>query len=154
MTQCKATKIIIILLSALLVILLTSCFAEGSAEDLLFEITKEIESLPDGTVYLSSAKEGSKNHMDESIIKNLYHESAYDYEFTLIEEFAVYVSYSKPQEIAVYKCYSRSDTDIIASMCLSRIEKLSVLLAETSFCDIPKNAVVKIHGRFVTVTML
>ena len=145
-------KFICILLALLS---LGSCDSEKSAEEILFSITQGQDSLPNGTVYTRSAPEGSQNYLSGSMIKTLYHESAEEYEFTLIEDFAIYLSsFAKPCEIAVYKCYSRSDTDLIASMCLKRIEKLRIMLAQTAFCEIPENAKIDIKGRFVIVTML
>ena len=145
----KITSIFLVLL------LLTSCGEKRSAEDVLFDVTKDFDDLPDGNVYLSSAKEGSQNFLSVTIINSLYHEGAAEYEFSLVEEYAIYISeFAKPCEIAVYKCYSASDTDLIASMCLRRIEKLCVMLSETSFSYIPQNADIDVKGHFVIVTMV
>lgn len=138
----------------LLLFLLPSCKDTRSAEDVLFNITKDFDNLPDGSVYLSSAEEGSKKFLSVAMINSLYHNGAAEYEFSLVEEYAIYISsFAKPCEIAVYKCYSASDTDLIASMCHKRIEKLRVMLAGTSFAEIIDAADVEVKGRFVIVTM-
>ena len=138
----------------LLLFLLPSCKDTKSAEDVLFNITKDFDDLPDGSVYLSSAEEGSQKFLSVSMINSLYHDDASKYEFSLIEEYAIYISnFAKPCEIAVYKCYSSSDTDLIATMCLRRIEKLRAMLAGTSFCEIIDSADVEVKGHFVIVTM-
>ena len=140
---------------AILLALLTSCTDRESAQGMLFNITKDFDELPDGSVYLSSAEEESENFLSATMINTLYHEGAAEYEFSMIEEYAVYISeFAKPCEIAIYKCYSRSDTNLIASMCLKRIEKLTIMLTGTSFSEIPLKADVDIKGHFVIVTMV
>ena len=156
----KNTKLycIIKFTSILLLLLLPplcACTDQKSAETILFDITKDFTELPDGSVYLSSAEEGSKNFLVPSLINSLYYEGAAEYEFSLVEEYAIYISdFAKPCEIAVYKCYSRSDTNLIASMCLRRIESLRVILKDTSFADVVMNAKIEIRGHFVIVTMV
>ena len=152
----KIHKILILILFILLLpSLFSSCKDNRRAEDILFNITKDIDDLPDGNVYLKSADEGSESFLSPMIISALYGEGAISYEFSLIEDFAVYLSsFKSPCEVAVYKCYSASDTDLIASMCLSRIENLKIILAETSFSERLSNATIDISGKFVIVTML
>ncbi len=147
-------RIIIFSLILALVLSLSSCADTRSAEDVLLDITKDIDALPFGNLYLKSANEGEDAHPTDSLIRSLYHDRATEYEFTLIEDYAIYICSHKPCEVAVYKCYSSSDTDVIAAMCLSRIDKLCVWLEGTPFADIPKNASVRINGRFVSVIMV
>ncbi len=140
---------------ALILALFSSCGESNkkSAEDILLSITKDLDALPYGNLYLKSAEEGEQEHLNTDAIASLYHEGANEYEFTLIEDFALYLCPKEPCEVAVFKCYSKSDTDLIAAMCLSRIDMLSTALEETPYSDIPKNAKVDIKGRFVTVVM-
>ena len=149
-------KFIGILLSLLLFLPpLSSCTERRSAEDILFDITKDLTDLPDGKVYLSGAAEGSEGFLIPSVINALYYEGAAKNEFSLIEEYAIYVSdFAKPCEVAVYKCFSRSDTGRIAAMCLRRIENLCVILKGTSFFEITQRAKVDVKGRCVIVTMV
>ena len=138
-----------------LIPILSSCGYSKRSENILFDMTKNFPELPDGTVYLSSTEEHNQKSLIPDMINSLYHEGAAEYEFSLIEEYAVYISdFAKPCEIAVYKCFSRSDTNLIASMCLRRIEKLSVMLKGTAFSEIPLRAEVDISGHFVIVTMI
>lgn len=138
---------------ALVLSLFSSCGDTRSAEELLLSITKDLDSLPYGNLYLKSASESDASFLTNDTIVSLYHEGAVDYEFTLIEDFAIYLCQKEPCEIAVYKCYSSSDTDLIASMCLRRIDMLRILLEETPYKDIPKKAKIEISGKFVTVIM-
>ncbi len=141
------------IVAALILSLFTSCGDTRNAEDTLLSITKNLDSLPYGNLYLKSAEEGRAEHLTATTITSLYHEGAAEYEFTLIEDFAIYLCPKEPCEVAVYKCYSASDTDLIAAMCLRRIDSLRILLEETPYNEIPKNAEVDINGRFVIVIM-
>lgn len=145
--------ILFLLLVSLLLFLLSSCRKTESAEDILLSITKELDSLPYGNLYLKSAEEGDAAFLNEEIIKALYGDGAVEYEFSLIEDFAVYLCPKEPCEVAVFKCYSSSDTDVIATMCLRRTDALCILLEGTPYNNIPKNAKVDISGHFVTVVM-
>ena len=147
-------KITLFAIILALLLSLVSCSDTRSAEDILLGITKDIDSLPFGNLYLKSAKEGDISHATDTLIQSLYYDRATEYELTLVEDYAIYIASHKPCEVAVYKCYSASDTDVIAAMCLSRIDKLCVWLAETPFSDIPKNASVKVNGRIVSVIMV
>ena len=151
----KRKFLFFITLLTLVLLILPSCKDTRSAEDILFGITKDISTLPHGNVYLKSAEEGGAAYLSPAMISALYGEGAALYEFTFVEDFAVYVSsFARPCEVAVYKCYSASDTDLIASMCLSRIDNLKVVLSGTSFSDIVSSATVRISGKFVIVTMV
>ena len=132
----------------------SSCQENQNAESILLDITNEIDDLALGSLYLKSANEGNAAYPSPKLLSSLYHEKALEYEFTLIEDFAIYLSLQKPCEIAVFKCYSASDTDIIAAMCIKRINTLSVLLEGTPYENIPKKAKVEINGRTVCVIML
>ena len=132
---------------------LTSCKETRNAEDILLYITNDIEELPYGNLYLKSAQEGSAAHLPKSSLISLYGEDAIGYEFSLVEDYAIYLCTKYPCEIAVYKCYTYSDTELIAMMCLKRIDTLRVLLEGTPYKDIPKNSKVEINGRVVSVTM-
>ncbi len=138
---------------ALILSHLSSCGETRTAEDVLLSITKNLDSLPYGNLYLKSAKEGEAAYLTRDAITSLYHEGAREYEFTLIEDFAIYLCPKEPREVAVFKCYSSSDTDLVASMCLRRIDMLRIALEETPYKDVPKRAKVDISGRFVSVVM-
>ena len=117
---------------------LSSCAEDRSAEDILLSITNGIDDLPYGNLYLKSAEEGSAMHLPEASLISLYGEDAIGYEFTLIEDYAIYLCTKSPSEVAVFKCYTHSDTELIATMCLKRIDTLRILLEGTPYKDIPK----------------
>lgn len=140
----------------LCIFILTSCKYTNSmsASEVLEHTKKEFKNLPDGFTYLKSAEEGDDNFLPSSTISILYGSDSQNNEFTLIEDYAIYISsFAVPCEIAVFKCYSSSDTQIIASMCLERISSLSFLLQESDFRMLVDNAKVEIYGKFVVMTM-
>ena len=146
-------KFIFLALMLFIVLPLISCTDTRSCEEILLSVTKEIDSLPYGDLYLKSAEEGEAAHIPDSTLTSLYHEGVVEYEFTLIEDFAIYLCPKTPCEISVFKCYSSSDAKLIAAMCLKRIDMLCVLLEETPYKDIPKNAKIQIKGKVVSVVM-
>ena len=136
---------------ALISLYLFSCssYGGGSAEDILYKICDELE-LPSGGTYLASAEEGSERYFSDGLIEVLYGKDAKEECFSLIEDHAVYLSgFAAPYEVAVFKCFSRSDTDTVASMCLERADMLAVVLRDTDFASLSQNAIVQIRGRFV-----
>ena len=123
---------ILCLLLAGAVLLLPSCSRRGaSAEELLYKICADAE-LPAGKTYLCSAAEGDAAYLSPDTAETLFGADSVKEIFPLIEDYAIYISTAIPQEIAVFRAYSRSDTDALAAMCLSRIDTLSVLLNGTS----------------------
>ena len=146
-------KFVLFTLILFLIFSLCSCTDTRSCEEILFSITNEKSSLPYGNLYLKSAEEGDVAHIPDSTLTTLYHEGVLEYEFTLIEDFAIYLCPKAPCEIAVFRCYSATDTELIAAMCLKRIDMLNVLLEETPYKDIPKNAKIQIKGKVVSVVM-
>ena len=134
---------------------MTSCAGDNrSAEDILADITDDIADLPDGNVYKKSAEEGDKGFLSPALCEALYGANAQRDKFPLTDDFAIYLSsFAMPCEVAVFKCYSASDTDVIAGMLLSRISELKILLAESEFLYLADSATVEIDGRFVIMKM-
>ena len=104
---------------------------------MLGEEMAAIDGLPSGQIYRSDASEG---------------EAAY---FSLLEEYAIYLSSREsPYEIAVLRCYARSDTDRIAEMCLVRVEHLRIGLAGTPYRAHADAATVRVEGRTVILSLI
>ena len=135
---------------------MSSCAGDvKSAEDLLSDLTEDITELPDGNVYKKSAEGGDKSFLSPALCEALYGSSAQSDKLPLTEDFAIYLSsFAIPCEIAVFKCYSASDTDVIAGMLLSRISELKVLLAESEFLYLAESATLDIDGKFVIMKMI
>lgn len=114
-----------------------------------------VDSLPRGEVYHSGTVAGESGYFSPHLMATVYGETAEERCFPLIEEYAIYLSsFAEPCEIAVFRCYARSDADRIAEMCLSRIEQLRVLLAGTSYRSRVDQATVRVDGKLVVMQIL
>jgi hypothetical protein len=122
-----------------------------SVEDILDELLSDAgyEVRSDASLYSSLATEGEKKYFSEEQKKDMFGEKRAHECFALVEEYAIYVSTCEIKEIAVFKCYSSSDTDIVSAMCLERADALSVVLNSISALDKKQKAHVEIHGDYV-----
>ena len=102
-----------------------------------------------GRVFLLGAQEGNLEYFSDDIKKLMYGENSLERYFSKIEDCAVYVSSHVPEEIAVFKCYSRSDTDEIAKMCLERADMIKVSLRGGAWRSKIEKIRVTIHRQYV-----
>ncbi|MBQ7383952.1 MAG: hypothetical protein IJV72_04085 [Clostridia bacterium] len=111
------------------VCLLNACSRHNrGAEDILYEICASL-SLPAGQTYLAHTEEGGEHYLSSDTAQSLYGAESVENTFPLIEDYAIYISsFAEPCEIAVFSCYSRSDTDTVSAMCLARADEIAVLL--------------------------
>ncbi len=144
---------VLIFICLALILCVSSCGERESAEDILYRICADSE-LPSGETYLRGAEEGSAGYLDASVIKSLYGEDG-EAAFLLLEDYAIYLSsFAAPCEVAVLVCYSASDTECVAELCLERIETLKVILRDTEFFDVMQRASVTIKGRTVVMKIV
>ena len=123
--------------------------AQTPCKDILNEIMYARDDLPDGNIYVSGEEEGSERYLSPQLIRTMYGDGA-DELFELLEDHAIYVSsFASPCEIAIFRCYSSSDTYRIETMCISRIDELRVALRGTEFEELCDSAITEIHGRYV-----
>ena len=134
-------------------LLFSSCTVKSSigADNLLLELLRvsgeDIEG--NGYVYVSFAIEGELGFFDDAKKVAMYGENATEGYFRCIEEYAIFVSSRVPSEIAVFKCFSLSDTDTVARMCLERADVLKVALRGTSYEGKSSAIEVTVIGRYV-----
>ncbi len=146
-------KSLLCLVSVLFILLFPSCSAQSvSAEEILYEICASLE-LPAGQTYLLRAAEGEKNYLSADTAGTLYGEKAVNETFPLLEDYAIYLSSSLPCEIAVFRCYSRSDTDKVSAMCLERADALGALMKNTEFYELYQNAEIITHKKYVLMLL-
>ena len=136
---------------AFLMIFLSSCGREGkNAAEVFDGFIFEIEKLPDGDILRSGSIEGSGEYLSESICATLYGERATKDIFPLVENFSIYLcSFAYPFEVAVFKCYSKSDTDLVSEMCFKRGDMVKVLLHSEGINDVEIRVMTK--GNFVAM---
>lgn len=134
-----------------LTFLFVGCVGESrSAEDMLLEICSSL-SMPAGKIYFHAAEEGSENFLSVDTAEVMYGEDAEEI-FALVEDFAIYVSeIASPREAAVLRCYSSSDTDSVAAMCLERVDMIRVLLKDSGASELAQGAQVTVRGHYVVM---
>lgn len=139
-----------------LVILSATLFLGGceretlSAEEMLCDICISL-SMPVGQIYLSGSEEGSENFLTLDMADAMYGAEA-EKVLSLVEDFAIYVSgVGAPREAAVFRCYSRSDTDTVAALCLERIDAINVLLKDSGAAELVSGAQVTLRGHYVVM---
>lgn len=121
-------RIIFILLAVLLA--LCSCNSESvdCEELLIYSLDYGIDGYRDnGSIFLKSAEEGSAFFISEKTKKLIYGEGFFDY-LEGCEDYAIYTAASNPYEIAIFKCFSRNDTNNILRMCYERADEIKVAL--------------------------
>ena len=102
-----------------------------------------------GYMYFLGAEQGEVGYFSEENKVSLYGRRAYEHSFDKIESCAVYVSARTPSELAVFRCYSSSDTRDIALMCRDRVDMLKVALRGTEYEEKINAARIVEHGRYV-----
>ena len=134
---------------------LLSCGNEStSAEEMLSSIMAKSNGLPAGEIYLKGASEGEKGYFSQSLCESMYGEDAYEM-LTFVEDYAIYMSSMQaPYEIAIFKCFSSTDTEKIGTLCLGRAEILRVLLGKTEWRELVDSASVRVSGRTVIMTVI
>ena len=141
-------------LSLLLIIcllLLAGCARqEPLPEQVLSALTDAEVGLPAGQVYLSSAPEDSEQYLPSDLISALYGQGEPPWQLALIEDYGIWLSNAQhPCEFAVFRCYARSDTDLVAAMCHARLDALCVHYKNTEYAPYLQNAKVAVIGKYV-----
>ncbi len=108
----------------------------------------------DECLYSSTAKEGEIGYFPEELRKTFFGAKRAEECFPYIEECAVFVSARQIEELAVFKCYSHSDTDSVAAMCLERADSLKVALNSVGIKNTSEKAHVEIHGKYVLYSFM
>lgn len=145
----KIIRIVTLLLA--LAFLLTSCKKEKKtcgellSAGLEYGINGYANS---GYIYLMDAEESSVLFISEKTRENMYGKRFLGV-FSVLCDFAIYTSASSPYEIAVFKCYSKNDTDEILRMCYERADKLKVGLKYTEWESASKWISVSVYKKYI-----
>ena len=132
-------------------LMLSSCSKNESAQTILASLLEVSgENFEDGgEVYFSDAYEGQIGYFSDTIKALMYGEDAAKNIFPLTESCAVFVSSREPSEIAVFKCYSASDTDEIERTLLERADEIKVMLHNTRWREKSEDISVIVHKKYV-----
>ena len=115
----------------------------------MFSIEYGIEGYANnGMVFLKNADEGDAFYISEKIKKTMYGERFVE-DLDKTEDFAIYVSASNPYEIAIFKCYSRNDTEDILQMCYERADEIKVALRFGKWEEATKGILIRGYKNYV-----
>ncbi len=142
----KVTAVLLVI-----IFLFCSCQKESvSCENLLiFSLDYGIDGYEDnGSIFLKNACEGDAFFISDKIKETMYGERFKD-ALDGCEDYAIYVSASTPYEIAIFKCYSRNDTEDLFRMCYERADELKVGLRYGKWDEASKNILVCGYKNYV-----
>ena len=136
---------------------LISCAAGGekSAEDAVASLLALCEEVPDGILYHSDAERGDVGYLSGEAFDLLYGEGAAEHELSLVEDYALYLSsFATPFEVAVFRCYERSDADRLGAILLNRSDFLKVCLRECGLYEAYGESIhVTVTGRYALLIL-
>ena len=135
----------------ILCVLLVGCGEpQGSCVESLDALLEGVPR-PAGVTYICGAEEGEESCLSAETARAIYGENAVEL-LALCEDFAIFLSERpNPFEAAVFRCYSASDCDKIATALLSRIDDIRIALKDTELAGAYDSAEVKISGHVVTM---
>ena len=145
----RKLRVLLLVLSILL--LLCACAKEqATAAQVLDALVKAEIGLPAGQIYLSAAPEDDASYLSPDLVAALYGEGELPWQLSLLEDYGLFLSTAQhPCEFAVFRVRARSDTDDIASMCLSRLDALRIHYKDTQYAPYTQNARVVVIGKYV-----
>lgn len=102
-----------------------------------------------GYVYSSRASEGDAEYLPRDTLATLYGEKYIEYWDETVEECALFLCTRGVGEIAVFKCYSRSDTETVSTMLLERADELKVALRHTEWEEESGEISIEVKGKYL-----
>ena len=106
-----------------------------------------------GIVYFGGADNGEIGYLSRENAVLIYGENRVKqlFEKNKIEDYAMFFSTRETGEIAVFKCYSRSDAREVARMCLERADEIKVVLRKSEWREKSEEIRVVIHKKYVAM---
>lgn len=121
-----------------------------SALQVLTALVEAEVGLPAGQIYLVSAKEDEAAYLPSDMMAALYGEGELPWQLSLVEDYGIWLSSAQhPCEFAVFRCYARSDTDEVATMCTARLDGLRAHYKGSPYASYLQNAQVVIIDKYV-----
>ena len=141
---------IFILLLALLVIFCSCQKEKKTCEELLLAgLDYGIDGyINNGYIFLKNADESSVFFMSQKTKSVIYGQKFIDI-LDATYDFAIYVSSSRPYEIAIFECYSQNDADEILRMCYERADELKIGLRFTEWESESKSIELQVYKNYV-----
>ena len=140
----------LLLLFLILCLAFCSCGRESvEADTVLKNIIENEKKLPVGQIYRKGAEEGKNDYLSGDMICILYGAKADISYFPMIEDYTIYISsFAEPFEVAIFKCYSKSDVDSIIKLCFLRGDSIKSLINHVKGCE-EVSVKVTSKGRYV-----
>ena len=132
-------------------VLLGGCARQqASVEAVLSALTEAEVGLPAGRMYLASAAADKAAYLPPDLMAALYGEGEPPWQLSLVEDYGMWLSTAQhPCEFAVFRCYARSDTDEVATMCTSRLDDLRAHYKDSQYAYYLQNAQIAVIGKYV-----
>ena len=148
----KFIRIISVALAFSFVIVLVGCAKEKTDTysllcDLLLYSGEDTDG--SGYIYSSSADEESIGYLSDGMLRRLYGEKYEKSAAPLVEDAALFISARGAGELALFRCYSSSDTDTLLKLLLERADTLKVGLRGSAYEQKSEGIVVEIRGKYV-----
>jgi len=145
----KKTGLALVMLCCLM--LSVGCAQKSPAPEQVLTALVEAEiGLPPGQVYLANAEAHEATYLSDDMISDLYGNGELPWQLSLVEDYGIFLSSAQhPCEFAAFLCYSRSDTDLVATMCHARLDALRAHYKGTDYASYTQNACVAVIGRYV-----
>lgn len=116
-----------------LMCLLGGCGRKGekTAAEVVAAILPLCGETPTGVWYRSGAERGQEDYISATDFDLLYGEGSAEEYGPFVREYSIYLSsFAEPFEVAVFRCYEKSDADRVGGMLLRRSDRLKVFLRE------------------------
>lgn len=145
------TKRILVFVLAFTLLLPCGCAGRSVMPgELLHALTSAEIGLPAGQIYLSDAGEDEEEHVPEDLMAALYAQGEPPWQLALVEHYGIFLSTAQhPCEFAVFLCYARSDTDLVAAMCHGRLDDLRAFYKDSEYASYLQQARVAVIGKYV-----
>ena len=123
---CRPRFFTLLLAFCLYIPLFSACSASSTASPTaLLEAMCAAECpLPAGRIYVRSAPQDSDSHLGDELLAMTFGNGALPPEIDEVTDAAIFLSYTNPCELAVFRCKTADGTDAVAAMCLRRLDFL------------------------------
>ena len=127
---------------------------ETPAAAVLSRMLARERDCPVGTVYLSSAEEGTEGYLSQRLCAALYGDGGVPPEWSAVEDCAIFLTAREhPVELAVFRAASRDAAGAIAELCVRRLSTLRRYWRGSDYEGYTASAQVVILGRYVVMAV-
>lgn len=121
----KRLTALLLIFCLLTVCTLPSCTPTHATARELLEAMRNVEKpLPAGRSYVRLAPQDGEYALTDELLAVTFGNGHLPPEMDEVIDAAVYLSFTRPAELAVFRCKSTDGTDAVAAMCLRRLDYL------------------------------